>query len=158
MDWGSSAFTSAGWMNVRQLMPKTTDLISERDRARQQGDAASSGKDNLRTVVRSPGNPGAAPLSLETHDAILKALLENNPLAIVVLDSDDRVQMCNPAFEQLFDYQQDALIGRGLDRLIAVEGNEGEAVEISRRVARGEVVRFTTKRRRADGGQIEVEI
>ncbi len=158
MDWGSSAFTSAGWMNVRQLMPKTTDLISERDRARQQGDAASSGKDNLRTVVRSPGNSGAAPLSLETHDAILKALLENNPLAIVVLDSDDRVQMCNPAFEQLFDYQQDALIGRGLDRLIAVEGNEGEAVEISRRVARGEVVRFTSKRRRADGGQIEVEI
>ncbi len=109
-------------------------------------------------MVRSPENSGASPLNLETHDAILKALLENNPLAIVVLGPDDRVQMCNPAFEQLFRYKQSELIGRGLDRIVAVEGSEAEAIEISRRVARGEVVRFTTKRRRNDGSHLEVEI
>ena len=66
--------------------------------------------------------------------------------------------MCNPAFEQLFRYTQAELVGRGLDRLVAVEGSEAEAIEISRRVARGEVVRYTTKRRRCDGSHVEVEI
>ncbi len=139
-------------------MPKTTDVISGRNRARQESGTASLEGNSLSTVVRSPGNSDTSPLSLETHDAILKALLENNPLAIVVLGSDDRVQMCNPAFEQLFRYTQAELVGRGLDRLVAVEGSEAEVIEISRRVARGEVVRYTTKRRRCDGSHVEVEI
>ena len=66
--------------------------------------------------------------------------------------------MCNPAFEQLFRYTQAELIGKGLDGLVAVKGSEAEAVDLSRRVARGEVVRFTTQRRRSDGSLLEVEI
>ena len=139
-------------------MPKTTDVSSDRTRARQESTSANGDSESRRTVVRSPENSGASPLTLETHDAILKALLENNPLAIVVLGPDDSVQMCNPAFEQLFRYKQTELIGRGLDGLVAVEGSEAEAIEISRRVARGEVVRFTTQRRRKDGSHLEVEI
>ena len=139
-------------------MPKTTDVSSDRTRARQESTTANGDNETRRTVVRSPENSAASPLTLETHDAILKALLENNPLAIVVLGPDDSVQMCNPAFEQLFRYKQSELIGRGLDGLVAVEGSEAEAIEISRRVARGEVVRFTTQRRRKDGSHLEVEI
>ncbi len=139
-------------------MPKTTDVFSDRNRALQEKPTASRESEARRTVVRSPENSEACPLSLETHDAILKALLENNPLAIVVLGSDDCVQMCNPAFEQLFRYTQAELIGKGLDGLVAVKGSEAEAVDLSRRVARGEVVRFTTQRRRSDGSLLEVEI
>ncbi len=139
-------------------MPKTTDVFSDRNRARQESTTASRESETRRTVVRSPENSGASPLTLETHGAILKALLENNPLAIVVLGSDDCVQMCNPAFEQLFRYTQTELIGRRLDGLVAVVGNEAEAIELSRRVSRGEVVRFTTQRRRKDGSRLEVEI
>jgi two-component system, cell cycle sensor histidine kinase and response regulator CckA len=140
------------------LMPKTTDVSSDRNRARQENVTANRESEARRTVVRTPENSGASPLTLETHDAILKALLENNPLAIVVLDSDDCVQMCNPAFEQLFRYTQSELIGSGLDGLVALEGGEAEAVDLSRRVAKGEVVRFTSQRRRKDGNHLEVEI
>src|SRR5580704_9321910 len=139
-------------------MPKTTDVFSDRNRARQENTTASRESEARRTVVRSSENSGECPLSLETHDAILKALLENNPLAIVVLGSDDCVQLCNPAFEQLFRYTQAELIGKSLDGLVALKGSEAEAVDLSRRVARGEVVRFTTQRRRSDGSLLEVEI
>ena len=124
----------------------------------QESTTASRDSEARRTVVRSSENSEVGPLSLETHDAILKALLENNPLAIVVLGSDDCVQLCNPAFEQLFRYTQSELIGKSLDGLVALKGSEAEAVDLSRRVARGEVVRFTTQRRRSDGSLLEVEI
>jgi two-component system, cell cycle sensor histidine kinase and response regulator CckA len=139
-------------------MPKTTDVFSDRNRAMQESTTASRDSEARRTVVRSSENSEVGPLSLETHDAILKALLENNPLAIVVLGSDDCVQLCNPAFEQLFRYTQSELIGKSLDGLVALKGSEAEAVDLSRRVARGEVVRFTTQRRRSDGSLLEVEI
>ena len=57
-----------------------------------------------------------------------------------------------------FGYSQSDLVGRGLDRLVSLEASEAEAIEISARVARGEVVRLTTKRRRRDGSLVEVEI
>jgi two-component system sensor histidine kinase/response regulator len=34
----------------------------------------------------------------------LNALIENSPLAIMVLDADQKIQLCNPAFEKLFQY------------------------------------------------------
>jgi hypothetical protein len=36
--------------------------------------------------------------TLREHDFHLGGLLSVNPLATLVIDSDDRVQMCNPAF------------------------------------------------------------
>jgi two-component system, cell cycle sensor histidine kinase and response regulator CckA len=158
MSWGSSAFSSVRESGRFDLMPKTTDLISDRNRSRQESDSSNSRSKDLGTVVRSRDTSEASQFSLETHDAILKALLENNPLAIVVLGSDDRVQMCNPAFEQLFRYSKGDLIGQQLDNLIAVQGSEAEPVDLSRRVARGDVVRITSKRRRRDGSHFEVEV
>ena len=36
--------------------------------------------------------------------AYLNALIEASPLAIMVLDPDENIQLCNPAFERLFQY------------------------------------------------------
>jgi PAS domain-containing protein len=68
--------------------------------------------------------PGLPPMRLsgvtaEEHAAYLQALSENNPLGIVVLDPNSRVQMCNPAFERLFGYRIPDILGADLDSLLS---------------------------------------
>jgi len=45
----------------------------------------------------------------------LRALIESNPVAIVVLDEEHRLKLCNPAFERSFLYKQDKILGGNLD-------------------------------------------
>src|ERR1700685_912271 len=52
------------------------------------------------------------------HPAYINALTVNNPIAIVVLESSLRIQMVNPAFERLFQYDQSEILGQDLDALI----------------------------------------
>ncbi len=94
----------------------------------------------------------------DLQTAYLRSLTENNPIAIVVLDAEDRVQMCNPAFERLFQYTQRELKGQGLDHLIASENLVHEATNLTRRVGAGSTVRATTRRRRRDGAFLDVQI
>jgi two-component system, cell cycle sensor histidine kinase and response regulator CckA len=92
------------------------------------------------------------------NSAYLQALTENNPLAIVVLDSAGRIQMCNPAFENLFGYYMAEILGKHLDSLLAVKGELSEASELTQRASNGEVIRTQAKRRRSDGRMIDVQI
>ncbi len=90
------------------------------------------------------------------ENVYLTALMENSPLAIVVLDAQHRVVMCNPAFEQLFLYPQAELLGKNVDELIVPPGEDG--VQYTRRVLAGETVHGTGRRRRKDGRLVEVEL
>ncbi len=110
------------------------------------------------TVMRDITRRKEAERKLEERTAYLNALIENSPLAIVAHDSQDRVQMCNPAFERLFLYRQAELVGAQLDDLIKPAENPSEAAEITRRVLSGETVHVVTRRRRKDGTQVEVEL
>jgi two-component system, cell cycle sensor histidine kinase and response regulator CckA len=92
------------------------------------------------------------------HAAYLQALSENNPLGIVVLDLNGRVEMCNPAFERLFDYRMGEILGANLDSLLSPPDVAEEAARLTRRAAIGETVRSTTKRRRRDGLLVDVQI
>jgi PAS domain S-box-containing protein len=88
----------------------------------------------------------------------LNALTENNPTAIVVFDTGDRVQMCNAAFERMFQYSQQELLGKKIDGMIAAPGLEPETAEFSRRVGSGATVRTTTRRKRRDGAVVDVQL
>ncbi len=110
---------------------------------------------------RADENPAVRASSDSAQDlqtAYLRSLTENNPIAIVVLDAEDRVQMCNPAFERLFQYTQRELKGQGLDHLIASDSLVHEATNLTRRVGAGSTVRATTRRRRRDGAFLDVQI
>ncbi len=100
----------------------------------------------------------AAEEKVAEHNAYLRALTENNPLAIVVMDANGRVQMCNPAFETLFGYRQSDILGAELDLLVVPARDASEALELSRRATSGEVVRAEGKRRRSDGSLVDVQI
>ena len=90
--------------------------------------------------------------------AYLHALIDNNPLAIVVLDSDYRVGMCNPAFERIFQYRQKEMQGANLDDLLAPGDLHDEATQLTRQSLKGESVRVTTRRCRKDGSLVDVVV
>jgi PAS domain S-box-containing protein len=125
-------------------MADTTRVIDSMERPRPQTDASPS--------VR------ASDSAQDLQTAYLQSLTENNPIAIVVLGANDCVQMCNPAFERLFQHTQRELKGEGLDHLIAPENLANEANDLTRRVGTGSTVRATTRRRRRDGVFLDVQI
>lgn len=96
--------------------------------------------------------------TLEELTMYLNELIDNSPVAILVLDPEHHVHMCNPAFERLFQYGRDELMHANLEDLITTHDLTSEAVSIWKRVLRGEKVYASTKRRRKDGSIVEVEI
>ena len=90
--------------------------------------------------------------------AYLNALIENSPLAILVLDSKEKVELCNPAFEQLFQYPARDIVGKVVDGLLADGPLLGEARQISRGTLAGTPANLTTKRKRKDGAIVDVEL
>ena len=94
----------------------------------------------------------------EDKTAYLEALIQNSPLAVVVVDANQRLLKCNPSFLDLFQYDQSEIIGANPDDLLAPGGLATEAAELSRRAASGEAVNMASQRRRKDGVLLDVEI
>jgi PAS domain S-box-containing protein len=95
---------------------------------------------------------------LEEQDAYLNALIEESPLAFVVVDPEHRVQTCNLAFERLFLYNRQEILGKRINELLQIEGLANEMVGFQRFAEMGNTVHATTTRRRKDGVPIAVEV
>lgn len=98
------------------------------------------------------------PKDAGTSATYLRALIENSPIAIVVLDAQYRYTMCNHAFQKLFQYTPTEFLSVDLDDLIAGPEQAEEAACLSGRVMRGNKVHTVTQRRRRDGMMVDVEI
>ena len=85
-------------------------------------------------------------------------LVLNNPVAIVNLDLDFNITSCNPAFEKLFGYSEQEVIGRNLDALVTTEGTLAEAHAYTEAAEAGRTTGGIGRRRRKDGSLIDVEI
>jgi PAS domain S-box-containing protein len=96
--------------------------------------------------------------TVREHDAALGGLIHANPLAILVVDPDDRVQIVNPAFEVLFGYREAELVGHPIDAFIVPRELATEAAALSRSGFEGRTARSITQRRRKDGSLVEVEL
>ncbi len=84
-------------------------------------------------------------------------LVRNSPVAIVTLDPDHNVRSCNPAFEELYGYLEEEVVGRNLDDLVTDEQTRAEAVSYTTQ-ASGETVQGMGQRRRKDGTLVDVEV
>jgi len=85
-------------------------------------------------------------------------LVKNNPVAIVALDNDENIVSCNPAFEKLFGYAEQEVVGRNLDSLITTEEMRREAVGYTRQAAGHHAVKVVRQRLRKDGTLVDVEV
>ena len=96
--------------------------------------------------------------NLSERTAYLNALFENSPLAIVAVDAAERVQVCNRAFEQLFQVQREEVAGTHIVQLLASPELEDEVREVARRTGEGELVHGSVRRKRKDGTLVDVEL
>ncbi|MDD2923490.1 MAG: response regulator, partial [Anaerolineales bacterium] len=84
-------------------------------------------------------------------------LVQNSPVAIVVLDNDEKIVTVNPAFENLYLYKSDEILGGNLDSLITTEETRAEAAGYTQQVMEGALHKIG-KRSRKDGSPVDVEI
>ena len=95
---------------------------------------------------------------LEEQEAYLRALIEESPLAFVVVDPEHRVLTCNLAFERLFLYNRQEILGKRINELLQTDEVTNEMIGFQRFAEMGNTVHATTTRRRKDGVPIAVEI
>jgi len=88
----------------------------------------------------------------------LEALIDSTSFAVVRLDTNHYIITCNEAFEELFGYDCDEIVGQHLDDMISAGEYHDEASEMSESVTGGNLVRKISKRMRKDGSLVDVEI
>ncbi|HEX4075329.1 MAG TPA: response regulator, partial [Candidatus Acidoferrales bacterium] len=88
----------------------------------------------------------------------LNSLIESTPVGIVAISNEQLVQMCNPAFEQVFGYSRKEVIGLSIFDLICSPEINSE-MEINKvRFLNGEGAHLISRRRRCDGTMVDVEV
>ncbi len=87
-----------------------------------------------------------------------ESLFNNNPVAIVTMDADQKIISVNQAFTNLFQFNQDEVHLKDLDIIIAHDDELGQAQDFTKTVLQGGNIHGTGKRRRKDGTFIDVEI
>lgn len=95
---------------------------------------------------------------LQRQNRYLEALLAHSPVAIVTLDLQLRVQGCNPAFEKMFGFSKEEVLGTDLDALITNDMIKSIASDLTQRVTEGQSIAFQGQRSRKDGALLDVNI
>jgi PAS domain S-box-containing protein len=96
--------------------------------------------------------------ALEERTAYLSTLIESSPLGIVVLDTEERIQMSNPAFEKLFLHSRQEMQGANLNELIVPQELMSEGESLARLCLSVGSVHTASRRCRKDGTLVDVEI
>jgi PAS domain S-box-containing protein len=109
-------------------------------------------------IVRNVSERKQASTELQLQKQYYEALFRNSPLAIVTLRQDQTVIDCNPAFEAMFGYNLKDIRGKSLDPLIAPQEYTDEARALNERVSSGEMMHLVTRRMRADGTFVDVDV
>ncbi|HEX7046057.1 MAG TPA: EAL domain-containing protein [Gammaproteobacteria bacterium] len=96
---------------------------------------------------------------LEAQTLYFQQLFANSPDGIVLLDHEGRVVDVNAAFQKIFGYERDEMLGKSPLTLIVSESDARESLAMfSRNVDKKESVRSIATRRHKSGRKIEVEI
>jgi PAS domain S-box-containing protein len=90
--------------------------------------------------------------------AELESLVENSPVAVIVMDSDERVTDWNPAAATLFGYSADEALGRPIDDLVLGDAGRDEGREVTHEAIETGRAHRITRRRRKDGTAVDVEL
>lgn len=109
-------------------------------------------------LIRNITERRQAAQDLSRQKEFYESLVRNSPFAIVTLSLDQRIVACNPAFERIFGFSQQDVIGHEIDQLISPQDLLDESRKLTQSVMDGEVVHQVTQRMRKDGSQVDVEV
>jgi len=88
----------------------------------------------------------------QTVNPMLEAIIASSPLAIIVVDNDNRVQIWNPAAETMFGWPERDVVGSPLP--VVPAGKIAEFAEIHAAVKRRDPVVIRRTQRQRKGGEI----
>ena len=74
-----------------------------------------------------------------------------------MLDNNEKILSCNPAFQSLYNYEIDEIIGQDIDNLITTPETKDEAASFTSQATTGRVHSITTRRQK-DGTLVDVEL
>lgn len=95
---------------------------------------------------------------LQSQKKFSDTLILTSPVAIVILDKDNRVTSWNPAAERLFGYSPAEAEGQYIVDLVADRDSRSEALEFSRMITQGKAVHSFVRRRHKDGQDLSLEL
>jgi len=95
--------------------------------------------------------------ALRGQSAYLKTLVEGCPIGIVAEDEQNKIQMSNQAFRELFGYGAEEMEGKSIDDLLVIGDEFAEAQKLTRSVMNGHIIRKVVRRRHKSGFLIDVE-
>ena len=116
------------------------------------------GHDANLAVVKDMSARRVAERKAAERNAYLHAVMDKNPLGVAALDTQRRIQMCNPAFERMFGYRFAEIQGRPIEECMVTPGRESVAISFIDRAIAGEVMRITVRAPRRDGSHVDVRI
>jgi PAS domain S-box-containing protein len=117
-----------------------------------------NGRKVLLSVVPDITERKRAERAFEERTTYLNTLIEVSPVGIAVLDTQGRIQMSNPAFDRLFLYSRQEMLGANLDELVIPGELLTDGKALTQQAIRGASVRATSRRLRKDGTSVDVEI
>jgi len=93
---------------------------------------------------------------LEQKD-LLDSLLRQSPIAMVINDKQGKIRTVNPAFEKLFGYVQNEVLGEDLDAYLATPETLEDMREITLLGMKKQTFRMG-RRKKKDGSMVDVEV
>jgi PAS domain S-box-containing protein len=111
----------------------------------------------VRGTIRNVTDRVKAEREIAAQKDLLDGLLQNAPFAIVVNDLRNKITVTNPAFQKIFGYTQNEVVGKSLDELLSTPDLIEEMQSLTK-VSMTEEVFHTGKRRKKDGKLIDVDI
>ena len=95
---------------------------------------------------------------VESEKQYLESLIQNSPVAIIVMNLNNVITTWNPAAETLFGYTQAEAIAGNVDELVATAAMRAETINHSKETGAGHLVHVVTQRSRKDGTIVDVEL
>jgi diguanylate cyclase (GGDEF)-like protein/PAS domain S-box-containing protein len=97
-------------------------------------------------------------MSMQQQTSYLDSLIQNNPLGIVVLDRQGKVELVNSAFENLFQYDRGELSAVDIGSIGAVDQDATDSAQLIQQVFAGNPLRRTLRQQRKDGKLIDLAL
>jgi len=95
------------------------------------------------------------------HEAMLAAVIDSASDAVISVNAEGRITLCNPAAEKIFGYPSGALLGQTLDHLLPVQARSRHGQHLAAFTASGVASRVMGPGRiygvRADGAELELD-
>jgi two-component system sensor histidine kinase/response regulator len=96
--------------------------------------------------------------TLQERTELLDTLIQTSPMGIVVHDRRRVVTLANPAFCEIFGYDEKECLGQKIENLIVQPDVEPVFLANVQRVAEGAVLQGPLVRKRKDGTLVDVEV